>query len=211
MTLSTLPTLYPAGRRLARPKTVEHCCCCGASAGENYALCLACTDVIECHWRADWVALLVQEKVEAGSNDEKLLAAVVLAEIETQPWTLVDSALTLLHCPECGSELGGGPIGCGECEFAFGNLWWHDQLAVRQGVMTMNEHALRVGRCVLRHRHRYRKAIVVGWSLSIPRVLTDWLPTIQEAQRAKALINQGRTDAVRAWLEEVDRRIHLRL
>ena len=167
--------------------------------------------MIECHWRADWVALLVQEKVEAGSNDEKLLAAVVLAEIETQLWTLVDSALTLLSCPECGFELSGGPIECGECEFAFGNLWWHDQLAVRQGVMTMNEHALRVGRYVLRHRHRYSKAIVVGWSLSMPRVLTGWLPIIREAQRVKALINQGRIDEARASLEGVDRQIRSRL
>lgn len=211
MSHSTLPTLSPAGRRLARPKTVERCLGCGACAGENYALCTACTDLIERHWRADWAALLAQEKVAAGSDDEKLLAAVVFAEIEIQPWTLVDSALTLLRCPHCGAELGGGTNECAECEFAFGNLWWHDQLAGRQGVMTMNEHALRVGRYVLRHRHRHSREIVIAWSLSMPRVLAGWLPSTAEAQRAKALINQGRIDEVRLWLAEVDRQIQLRL
>ncbi len=199
--------LQPAGRRLPRPTTVKPCDSCRASLGENYSLCASCTDAIECYWHADWMALLEKEGITAGSEDEKLLAAVIHAEIDTQPWTLVDSAMSFLRCPECGSELGGGLSECGECEFAFGNLWWHDQLAGRQGVMTMNEHALRVGRWILRYRHRHSKAIVAGWSLSMPRVLTGWLPTTAEAQRAKLLINQGRVEEVRAEMADVDRKI----
>lgn len=202
------PQLSPAGRRYPRPKTVERCSACHALLGGNYALCAACTDAVERYWRGDWEALLRKEGIEAGSDDETLLAALIHAEIDVQPWTLVDSAMTRLRCPECAAELGGGPVSCGECEFAFGNLWWHDQLAGRQGVMTMNEHALRVGRWILRYRHRHSNAIVIGWSLSMPRLLTGWLPTTAEAQRGKALINKGRIDEARMAMEAIDRQIN---
>lgn len=202
-----LLSLSAAGRSGPRPTVVEVCSQCDADLGENYAICHACTNAIERYWHADWEALLAQERVAPASEDERLLAAIVVAEIESQPWTLVDYAMTLLRCSECGCELGGGSVACGECEMAFGNLWWHDQVAGRQGVMTMNEHALRVGRHILRHRHRYSKAIVTGWSLTMPRLLTGWLPTTVEAQRGTALINQGRVDEARAAFTVTDAQI----
>ncbi|MBI1297595.1 hypothetical protein GC175_21870 [bacterium] len=80
-------------------------------------------------------------------------------------------------------ELGGGPVSCGSCKFAFGNLWWHDIEAGRQGVMTMDEHALRVGRYVIRHPHRHSTVIAKGWRMNMPRILTSWLPDGAEARR----------------------------
>lgn len=140
----------------------------------------------------DWEALLRKEGIEAGSDNETLLAALIHAEIDVQPWTLVPFGDERLRCPECAAELGGGPISCGECEFAFGNLWWHDQLAGRQGVMTMNEHALRVGRWILRYRHRHSNAIVIGWSLSMPAI-AHWLATDHRRSPTRQSTDQQRS------------------
>jgi hypothetical protein len=183
---------------------VEPCSGCGEPLVASYPGCPSCLEALERHWLADWAALLEGEGVAPGTEDERLLAAVVHAEIDRQPWTLVDVALTLLRCEACGGELGGGPRACPACELAFGNLWAHDVVAGQQGVMTMNEHALRVGRHVLRHPHRYSPATLTGWRLTMPRVLTGWLPSTAQAQCWGDLIKAGRLAEVERGLEEAD-------
>lgn len=42
---------------------------------------------VERYWRGDWESLLRKEGIEAGSDDETLLAALIPAEIDVQPWT----------------------------------------------------------------------------------------------------------------------------
>jgi hypothetical protein len=183
----TAPAWPPAGRRHPRPRAVEPCPACGAFLGRSYRECTTCHDAVERHWRADWSALLAAEGVEPGGADERVLAGVVVAEVARHPWTIADYAMTLVRCAECGDELGGGPPACGACALAFGNLWAPE---VEAGA-TRDEHALRVGRWVARHPHRYSAATVAGWRLSLPLLLVGQLPTTTEAQGLNAWLKAG--------------------
>jgi len=195
--------LPSGGRRLPRPGTVQTCSACGEPLAFNYPSCPSCCEAVERYWEADWRALLHDEGIHPGSPDEALLAAVVALELETQApehaWTIVDAALKRLSCPECGSEPGTGPPSCTQCEFTFGNLWGYDLTAGPQGVMTSNEHALRVGRWVVRAPHRHSDLAVLSWRLTLPRLLVGWLPSTRDAQRARHMLNEGR---VQELLEE---------
>jgi hypothetical protein len=177
----------PAGRRVPRPATIARCPTCGDFLGRGYRGCPACHEAIEVIWRADWLALLEAEGVTLGGDDERLLAGVIIAEWTRHPWTIVDYALTLLRCEECGAELGGGPRECERCAQAFGNLWAPELEAGAR----MDEHAIRVGRLVARHPHRYSDAIATGWRFSLPMLLTGTLPTTAEAQRLAAWLKAG--------------------
>lgn len=181
------------GRRHSRPRTIEPCVRCGAPAGYNYGSCAACTNSIEGIWYADWSALLAAEGIEAGSDDELLLARLVLAEEARHPWTVVDGAMLRLRCDACGGELGGGPLDCDACELAFRNLFAYDFEALPAGVMTPNEHALRVNRWVLRYPHRHSAPEVFARREVTPLLLTGVVPTTREAQamaaRSKARFN----------------------
>ncbi|HYF64892.1 MAG TPA: hypothetical protein VD886_18855 [Herpetosiphonaceae bacterium] len=189
--MSTNKTRQPAGRLIARPARVERCAACAAALGFNYCDCPPCQDSIERFWEADWAALLGREGIAAGSDDEDLLARLVAADLDDYPWTIVDMALRRLRCDECAGELAGGEPGCPTCEFTFGNLWWHDFEAGEQGAMTMNEHALRVGRYVIRHPHRYSAATFAGWRMTMPRVAAGWLPDGAEARRWATRLKNG--------------------
>lgn len=189
--MNTPKLRQPAGRRIARPARVERCPACAAALGFNYRDCPPCQRSIEQFWEADWAALLERERIAAGSDDEALLAQVVRAGLDDHPWTIVDMALRRLRCEECAGELAGGDPGCATCQFTFGNLWWHDIEAGEQGAMTMNEHALRVGRYVIRHPHRYSAAIAAAWGMTMPRVVTGWLPPGEEARRWATRLKNG--------------------
>lgn len=198
----------PAGRQIERPKRVEPCPHCAEVSGLNYHTCLSCFQAIEGIWQADWNALLAREQIGAGSDDETLLAQVVIAELDEHPWTIVDMAMCRLHCEECHQELGGGPTSCATCQFAFGNLWWYDIDAGRQGVMSMNEHALRVGRYVIRHPHRYSPIIAAAWRMNMPRMLTGWLPPGEEARRQATLLKTNQPVDWEAVYREIDAKIN---
>lgn len=193
--LHELPPLPSGGRRVPRPESVQPCPRCGQPSGLGYLTCPACHDTIERYWLADWAALLGEERIDADSEEERTLAQVIWAEVDSHAWTIVDRALTLIPCDECGSELGGGPKECPTCKFAFERIWWYDYLAGQQGRMTMNEHALRVGRWIVRYPHRYSQNIVTGWSTALPRILTGWLPSTEEAQRGMARLRAGKAKA----------------
>lgn len=161
------------GRRIPRPTEVIACPACGQPAGANYAVCTACHHAIEQFWLADWTARLTQEGIAAGSDDERLLAEIVVANIDTYTWTEVDIALTLVTCPDCGCELCGGPLACANCKFVFENLWAYDMEAGYQGTMTYNEHMIRVGRLELRHPHRFTAFAADGARWLMPIGITD--------------------------------------
>lgn len=199
--------LPPGGRGLPRPTSVEICTECGQPVGTNYPGCANCQQLVERFWMADWQVLLAREGFTAGSPDEVTLAALVFAEMDRHPWTVVDIAMTLIVCSECGRELGGGPLDCAECEQALGNSGYYDIVAGQQGDMTGNEHALRVGRRILRHPERYAATAVGNWRLSFPRLLTGWLPSTAQAQAIAALTKKGEFDQVHAMLEQLDREI----
>ncbi len=190
------------GRRVGRPKTVQPCPACGEALGANYSTCPACHEAIESIWQADWQGLLIQEGVAAGSPEELLLAQVVVDEFGRHPWTVVDIAMSLLRCKECGGELGENYATCGECGMAFGA-----SILCEFGA-TGNEHALHIGRWVLRYPQRHPPNAVAAWRLSMPRLLTGWLPATEDAQRIMALIKAGRMAEVNELVRKLDEMIN---
>lgn len=170
------PLRPSGGRRVPRPARVEPCPLCHGLLGRNYFSCSHCLEVLDRIWLADWEALLAEEGSLKGSPEEKMLADIVLDDMDEYPWTIVDVALSLITCPECGSELGGGPVECGKCQMAFNNLFVYDIEASYQGQMTGNEHALRVGRWILRYPHRYSNFVAKGWKNSMPLLLINATP-----------------------------------
>ena len=176
-----------AGRRVPRPASVEPCAACGDYLGRGYPHCPVCHEAVEAIWREDWLAFLAAEGFVPGTPDEALLAGIVVAEFIRHPWTIVDYALTLLRCEECGSELCGGPIGCGTCAHTFGNLWAPEL----EAGATMNEHAMRVARLVMRHPHRFSAAIVAGWRFGLAQLLTGDMADGGQARRLANWLKAG--------------------
>jgi hypothetical protein len=200
--MNEIPPHLIGGRRVPRPTTVQPCAQCGEAIGANYATCTACHAAIEDIWLADWGALLEREGIAAGTDEEGLLACAVTGEFGRHPWTVMDVAMSLQRCEECGGELGEGYPECGTCGMAFGASIQSEYGA------TGNEHALHIGRWILRFPHRNSKNIVAAWRLSMPRLLTGWLPTTDEAQRVMALIVAGKWDEVKEGIKELDRSIN---
>lgn len=196
-------------RALPRPTGVFPCPQCDRPQVTNYPHCAGCYQILEQYWRADWLALLEREQIQSETADELLLAQIVLDEVERHPWSCVDWAMTLVRCGTCDQELGGGPSDCTECAAAFGNALWSETIAGRRGEVTGNEHALHVGRFILRHPHRYSANAVTAWRYTMPRLLTGWLPTTEEAQRMMPLIKSGRLAEIEAELERLDHTIQL--
>jgi uncharacterized protein (UPF0212 family) len=178
--------------------SVEPCSACGEASGAGYADCPECHSAVESIWLADWYALLDQEGIQVGSSDEKLLAQVVLSEYGQHPWTVMDIAMSLLRCEECGGELGEHYPTCGSCGIAFGTS------IASEFDATGNEHALHVGRWVLRYPNSHSANAVTAWRLSVPRLLTGWLPTTAEAQQTMKLIKAGRLLEVAQQVRELD-------
>ncbi len=133
-----------------------------------------------------------------------MLARVVVDEAQDrgrQPWTVVDIAMSLLRCPQCGqcgAELGEAYATCGECGMAFGAS------ILCEFEATGNEHALHIGRWVLRYPQRHSPDAVAAWRLSMPRLLTGWLPSTEDAQRVMAMIKAGRMAEVTELVRQLD-------
>jgi len=193
----TSPTPAPrpsGGRLITRPAPALLCPNCRERIGFSYPDCPACYAAVERIWIADWSALIesVDGAAVGGESDEPTVAEEVLRRPELYPWTIVDIALTKLRCPDCGRELAGGPPDCSSCRMAFDNLWAYDVEAQYQRRMTRNEHALRVGRHVLRHPERHSEASVFGWRVMFPLLLAgDEPPSTRQAQIIRARINDG--------------------
>ncbi|HYF94570.1 MAG TPA: hypothetical protein VD969_20355 [Symbiobacteriaceae bacterium] len=195
-----------AARRCPRPQPAT-CAECGRPAGENYSTCSGCRRTIDRIWDADWDALLAAEGIAAGSEDERLLAAVVFQEYDKHPWTVLDKALTFLRCGSCGSELGGGPADCQECQMAFGHTLMAEWEALQIGLVTRNEHAIHIGRWILRHPHRFSAKVADGIRFSMPLLITGAEPpTAKTGQAAYALYFEGKeAEAERLWEAERER------
>jgi hypothetical protein len=72
----------------------------------------------------------------------------------------------------------------------------------------MNEHALRVGRYVIRHPHRHSVAIASAWRMNMPRILTGWLPTGEDARRQATLLKSGQPVDWDAVYRKIDAEIN---
>ncbi len=187
-----VPRHPPGGRRPPRPRDIEPCRHCGAPVGTTYPACVACSEAVDRYWQADWAALLAAQGAAPGAAGETALARVVLAQPDRHPWTVVDVAMSRVRCDACGCEMGGGPKDCTACEMAFGGLWAYDVEALYDGAMTGIEHALRVGRWVLRYPHRQSTNVVTAWRGSMPLLLTGGLPATRDAQAAMARIKKAK-------------------
>lgn len=164
--------------RGARPLPVAPCAACGRERPSGYRDCPACHDLFEGYWRADWAALLEREEIGAGSDDERVVARVVIGEWDRHPFTALDIAMTLLACDGCGRELGASYTTCWPCKQAFGYA-----LAAEGNGCTQLDHAWHIGRWVVRHPDQHSAAIVRGWTEALPRLVAGDLPSIGEAQR----------------------------
>lgn len=200
--------MEPGARRVPRPPKVALCSGCGQPLVSGYGECPVCTEALDRYWQADWDALLAAEGITPGGEDERLLAQVVYAECESHPWTVVGHAMTFLRCGTCGAELGGGPADCTECHIGFGQALASEWAGNHLGLVTFNEHALHIGRWILRYPHRYSDNTLKGWRMSMPVVLTGVeLPEPKTVQTMQQLIFEGRhEDAARMWEDELRRK-----
>ncbi|HEY8340815.1 MAG TPA: hypothetical protein VIK95_13180 [Egibacteraceae bacterium] len=176
--------------RLPRPLPVTTCRSCGRDRPAGYADCAACHEAFEAYWLADWAALLEREGVAAGSDEERLLAQVVLREWDRHPFTVLDIAMTTLVCDGCGRELGASSTTCWPCKEAFGNALAAEangaggpEGAGSPAADPRLDHAWHIGRWVVRHPDQHSPVVVAGWTASLPRLLAGDLPTTAEAQR----------------------------
>lgn len=182
----------PGTRRTERPAASLACATCDDLAGRGYPECPDCARLVDGFWYADWHALLDAAKIPAGGQDETEFAdGVLAAPVGLHAWTCVDWAMSLIACPECGTELGTGPPGCVLCGIADETRWSWDH-AAPPGAITPCEHALRRARTVLRAPHRHRRTVVLDWRLALPFLLTGQSADPATAQWIRAYLRSGR-------------------
>ncbi|MFG1680188.1 hypothetical protein ACGFNP_08435 [Nonomuraea sp. NPDC049269] len=148
-----------------------------------------------------WRAFLERDFGTAGQADERAIAEMVVDEPDRHPWRVVDAAYDRLTCPECGGRLSRGPAGCGPCDLANGFRYVAVEID-RPGVAPGNEHALRVNVSVVRRPYGISAVELLARRLALPILLEGLLPTTQQAQAARAMLNDG------ASAEEYDAFIH---
>ena len=136
-----------------------------------------------------WQDLCAQYGVVPGSEQAEALAGAVVDDPSEHPWRVVDAALDLLRCRECGAGLGAGPRTCTSCARHDGFRYAGREVD-RPGVAAGNEHALRVASAVARAPHRHSPRARLGFELALPGLLAGDLPTTGEAQAARRLINE---------------------
>ncbi|MEV6561491.1 hypothetical protein AB0M22_37635 [Nocardia sp. NPDC051756] len=150
-------------------------------------------DIVEPQWRlflTDW-----------QTDCELDLAELVAAEPDRHDWRIVDAALDRIVCDECGSRLGRGPMACSACNLAHGFRYAAIETD-RPGVPRGNEHAIRVNISVVRRPQMTSARELLARRLLLPALLVGFLPTIEQAQRASAMIKDDPTpERVSAALE----------
>ncbi|MEV6149017.1 hypothetical protein AB0L53_01635 [Nonomuraea sp. NPDC052129] len=158
--------------------------------------------IVEDGWRAFLEREFgAAERSEEAGSDERVIAEIVVDEPDRHPWRVVDAAYDRLTCPECGARLSRGPAGCGLCDLANGFRYVAIEID-RPGVVPGNEHALRVNVSVVRRPYGISAVEVLARRLTLPLLLEGRLPTIRQAQAARAMLNKG------ASAEEYDAFIH---
>jgi hypothetical protein len=65
-------------------------------------------------------------------------------------------------------------------------------MALPRGMMTGNEHAIRVAVAGLRAPHRHRATVLAGWRLALPLLVVGATPTTRQAQRIRLYVLAGR-------------------
>lgn len=143
---------------------------------------------VEASLETAWREMLTDLDTGPATVAETELAWMIVEDPAEYDWRVVDAAMTRLTCARCESALGTGPTNCERCSLYHG-LRFAAREADRPGVPPGNEHAIRVASVVARTRSRYSPRARVGYELVLPDLLAGALPSVAQAQRAKALIN----------------------
>jgi hypothetical protein len=176
---------------MARPEVgaaPRRCAWCGGREYSGAPACAACRALVDDIVEDEWAAFL--RRWDAGESDAVALAEMVVSEPDRHDWRVVDAALDRLTCSPCGDRLGRGPVGCSACDLAHGFRYAAIETD-RPGVPPGNEHAVRVNVSVLRRPHVTSAGELLGRRMVLPDLLAGLLPTVREAQRARALIRDA--------------------
>ncbi|MFB6435917.1 hypothetical protein ACFCVY_03920 [Streptomyces sp. NPDC056411] len=187
---------------MARPAVgaaLRRCAECGGFEYGGALACGACRALVDGIVEEAWSAFLLSWGV--GGDEEVTLADMVVAEPDRHDWRVVDAALDRLLCSACGDRLGRGPVGCSACDLAHGFRYAAIERD-RPGARPGNEHAVRVNVSVVRRPQGIAEDEVLARSLMLPVLLVGLLPTVEAAQRAKALIKGCSSPARQAHLVE---------
>jgi hypothetical protein len=144
---------------------------------------------IEAELDEAWAGLLGGQNIAVGSAEETALAWLVVDNPAEHDWRVVDAAIVRLPCTECGAGLTQGSPTCHLCTYYHGVRFAAREVD-RPDVPPGNEHALRVAYAVARTRTRYPPRARVGHELALPDLVAGKLPTTEQAQAGKALINK---------------------
>ena len=184
---------YPPGTRSGdRPAAAKPCSTCGELTGRGYPSCLGCAEVVDQLWLADWLDLIAAERVSAGTESERALAARVLSSTEGSfAWTCTDWAMRLLRCDECGGELGAGDPVCLTCAAVDASRWsWPE--SAPPGSVTPAERTLRLAVLALRAPQRRRVSVVSTWRLAVPFLLVGEPVTAAQLRGIRVGVLAGR-------------------
>ncbi|WP_222709015.1 hypothetical protein [Nonomuraea sp. C10] len=137
-----------------------------------------------------WREFLRGEFGGLSAEEERGVAEMVIDELDRHLWRVVDAAYDRLVCGECGGALSRGAAGCATCDRAHGYRYAAVEVD-RPGVVPGNEHALRVNVSVVRRPYGISDKELLARRLSLPILLEGHLPTIEQAQAARAVLNKG--------------------
>jgi len=143
-------------------------------------------EIVEAGWRE----YVEREFGGLATEEERVVAEMVVDEVDGHLWRVVDAAYDRLGCEECGRRLSRGPAGCSACDLAHGFRYAAREVD-RPGVPPGNEHALRVNVSVVRRPYGVSEGELLLRRLSLPVLLEGLLPTRQQAQATKALYRKG--------------------
>jgi hypothetical protein len=177
--------------------TLEICPQCQTFVGRNYPECPHCREVVEQPIKTAWQALLHTHNIEPNTDQERELAATILADSDQYWWSEVEAAMRRTSCPTCGGPLGYGSPDCTDCISRSDMLWGRDLEFAPDGTLSRNEHARRVMIRGLGQSHRHSAASLEGWRLYLPFLLSGPQPggtrdDVRYAQTISAWIKAGR-------------------
>lgn len=171
---------------------MRRCGECGLWEPAGAPGCAVCARAVDEIVEAGWREFLRREFGDAAAADQREIAAMVIDEIDRHPWRVVDAAYDRLTCQECGGPLSRGPAGCATCDRANGYRYAAIEID-RPGVPPGNEHAVRVNISVVRRPYGISEREVLARRLMLPLLLEGYLPTVQDAQAARAILTRGGT------------------
>ncbi|WP_218004576.1 hypothetical protein [Microtetraspora niveoalba] len=180
---------------------LRRCSACGCWEYGGAPDCPRCRILVDEVVESGWREFLTREFGAVMLGDEQGIAAMVVDEPDRHDWRVVDAAMDRLVCPGCGSRLGAGPVGCGDCDRAHGFRYSAIETD-RPGVHWGNEHAIRVNVSIVRAPHRTSAADLLARRVSLAPVLVGHHFTIEVAQRMGAMVKRGATYAELACLFE---------